>query len=151
VATPLTTPAAVTAALLRPLTPNETASIEDLILQASSRLRTKLPSVDDRIALWSTDPRPINALDPEVVKSVLAGVIKRYMANPEGAASKSRSAGPYSQTTSFASYGKAIGSEGKLRITDDDLADLVSGGYARPGSIKLQAALAPAHLEPGGW
>lgn len=149
-AEPLTTMAAVTAALLRPLTANEATSIGALIDQASTRLRGRMPSIDTRIALWDPavepDAQAPTALNPDLVSSVLAGVIKRYMVNVEGAASKSRAAGPFSQTTSFASYGKAIGSEGKLQITDDDLAELeaaTSSTLALPRTIKLKAPDAP--------
>jgi hypothetical protein len=136
----------VVAALVRPLKPEEAASIDALMVQVSSRLRTRMPSVDVRIAAFYQRPRPANALDPITVASMLAGVIKRYLVNVEGAASRSRTDGPFTTTFSFASYGKTLGegTPGELEITDADIAALTAAsGRRRLGSIRLGAGLSP--------
>lgn len=122
----------VETALLRPLTDNEQTYVPGLIDQASQLLRAAMPSVDARLA--ASDG---TALDPLAVAAVVAGVVKRYMVNPTGAASTSEGMGPFSQTVSFTSYGKSAGgTTGTLAITRDDLAALApSGGFVMPGTI----------------
>lgn len=139
----------VETALLRPLTTVEARYIGGLIRQAEAQLRVKRPTVDERIALFATTPTDPAALDPEAVRAMLAGVIKKYMVNPEGAASKSEASGPFQRTTAFASYGKSLagGVQGSLVVTDDDLKKLEPQSVARLGSIRLRPALAPGVLE----
>lgn len=149
----LTTPGDVETALLRPFTDDEERLMPALIKQASSRLRTRVPAVDARISRFTTDPTDETALDPDVVSSVLAGVIARYVSNPQGATSvsKSRTDGPFSntETTAYASYGKTLtGSNAAgLSITDDDLQQLTPVSSNVPRSIHTPAALAPGRLE----
>lgn len=138
----------VETALLRPLTANETVYVPGLIDQATVLLRTRAASIDDRIAKFQAGSRVSPAVDPLAVAAMLAQVVKRYMVNVDGATSKTQSAGPFSQTTSFSSYGKTIGgATGQLEITDDDLASLNPANKSQIGSIKVKAALAPGRLE----
>lgn len=140
----LVTQGDVEAALLRPLTDTEKPYIATLISQASSRLRGRIRNLDDRIAAYEADTAAVGGIDPDRVASVLAGVLKRYMVNPEGAASRSETTGPESASVSFASYGKAIGGTGVLTISQQDVDDVLARAKrTRPGSIKVRAALAP--------
>lgn len=134
----------VETALLRPLTGNEQTYVPGLIDQASQLLRTAMPAIDTRLA--ATDS---TALDPLAVAAVIAGVVKRYLVNPTGAASTSEGVGPFSQTVSFASYGKSTGgTTGTLVITTEDLAALApSGGFVMPGTIRTR----PRHECGTGW
>lgn len=142
----------VEAALLRPLTAVETGFIGRNIATVSSQLRQAMTTVDDRIAAFADDPRPANALDPAVVASRLALVIKRYIANVEGVASKSRTDGPFSTTLAFASYGKLFGGsgvQGELQVTAADVAAI--NGLATPtapGTINIKPALLAAPRSP---
>lgn len=135
-ATPLADVDDVAEALLRPLTTAETTYVPGLIAKASSLLRIAMPAIDQRITAFGSDP---SGLDPVAVASVIAGVIKRYIANPTGAASTSKTAGPYSQTVSFISRGKSIGTSGVLEITAADLAALNEAvGFSMPGTIRTR-------------
>jgi hypothetical protein len=122
--------------------------------QASTKLRTALPTVDTRIAAYDADHDAPNGLNPDAVSAMLAGVVARYMVNPQGATSTStqRTDGPFStsQTVAFASYGKTLaGGSGQtgLRITPDDLDELVAAPSVMPRQIRTKAALAPGRLE----
>jgi hypothetical protein len=148
VAKPLTTHDAIEAKLLRPLTSNELRYMDELMDQASSLLRTAMPTVDARMAAWTDQPRPRNAVDPLVVTSVLASVIKRYLANPLGAASSSDAQGPFSHTTTFASYGKNVGGTGELTVTTDDLAQIAPPRAAGPRTARLGSPFAAAGYVP---
>jgi hypothetical protein len=98
----------VEAALVRPLTANEATYIGRNIDRVVRDLRNKMRTIDARMAAWDVAPRPDTAVDPDKVRDVLAGVLKRYLTNTEGAASISRTDGPFSTNRSFASYGHAI-------------------------------------------
>lgn len=141
----------VETALVRPLTATEAKYIDGLMAQSEALLRTAWPTIDDRVALWGEIPQDPSAIDPAAVRTVLAGVIKRYLVNVDGAATKSESAGPFAHTTSFASYGKNLsgGVQGVLIITPEDLKALTRHSFASVGSIRLRAALAPGRLERG--
>lgn len=126
---------------LRPLKPNEASYIESHLQTVSGQLRQKMPRIDARIALWGTaDP---TALDPTLVAGVLADVIRRFLLNPEAAASKTTATGPWSNTISFASYGKSIGGTGELVVTDDDLAKL--DGPPAPNLPRMIRLRPPPH------
>lgn len=142
--TPLATQAAVEAALVRPLTSAETPYIDTWISQASALLRAVVPSVDDRIqAFLSMTPPPVNAVDPVVVESVLAGVIKRYLSNPKGLASETESTGPFSHSESYALRTEKE-QRGTLQIIEADLNVLFPNRKRlRAGTIRTRPALAP--------
>ena len=130
----------------RPLLPSEVARARNLIDKASGLLRQStpaVPSLDDRIALYASDSNNIQALDPTVVATVVATMVKRFISNVEGVTSTTETVGPFSQAKSFALRGdKDV--RGELQVTDSDLKALRP--YApknKLGSIKVKAALAP--------
>lgn len=141
--TSLVLPDDIAAALLRPLTDTETLYIAALIRQASSLLRQAAPSVDQRIAAYTADATDPEGLDPQLVATVLAGVIKRYLINPTGIASESQTNGPFSQSTSYALRSEKE-SRGVLQVTELDLTVLFPNRKRlRAGTIKVRPALAP--------
>lgn len=152
-ADPLTDEYAVAAALLRPLTTVEDDSLPELIDQVSSLLRTRLSTVDARMALWGDDPavRPSNAIDPAAVRAMLADVIARRLSNPERLWSASRGDGPYTQSKTFAGArgGADAAAPPGLMITDTDLASLVARPSGLPRTIKLDTrAVLPCNPDP---
>lgn len=113
--------------LWRPLSDAETPRVERLIDKASAKLRQACPfDIDARIELFATDPTQLNALDPAIVSDRVALIVKRFLANPEGAASVSKSAGPFAQSTSFVNRYDKSGTDvrGELRVTDEDIDEL---------------------------
>lgn len=116
-----------------------------LLMRASALVRQKAPHTDQRIAN--------GLLDPLVASTVVAGIVKRMILNPDGASSKTVSTGPYSTSVSYVDrYEGADGSlaiRGSLQVTKGDLDQLrpVPTAASRIGSIKLRPALAPAY----GW
>lgn len=141
----LTNTPAVESALLRSLTAEEAARIGGLIDQVSARLRNRRPDVDDLIEAWSASPRPANAVDPDVVASVLAEILTRKLNNPKGLWSQSDSStdGPYSDTHSETYPGQrggdGAGAVGGIEVTDSDLRQIFRRGGARRGTIHLVA------------
>lgn len=125
--TPLAAPSDVKT-LWRPLGPalssDETTGITDLISQASANLRAVTPfDIDDRIALYSTDPTDPTALNPQVVAGVVAERVKSYLNNPAGVASSSDAAGPFSHSSTWVNRYDKTGSDvrGSLEFTDSDV------------------------------
>lgn len=129
----------VAALLLRSLTDAETGPVEGLITKASGLLRNAAPSIDDRMARWVADRRDKGGVDPDVVATVVAGAVKRYLRNPDGLASET--AGPFSSTYALRSEKDP---RGVLAITEDDLKQLFpSRKRPRAGTIRTRPALAP--------
>lgn len=136
---PLTTTDAVMAALLRPLTADEQTYVPTLISQASAKLRTRMRAVDTRIAAYNADPTDPSGLDPAAVEAMLAGVIKRYIVNPQGAQNLSDTILGMSRTYTFPSGGGAWQQLGELVITDADLASLEpASSFVMPGTIRTR-------------
>lgn len=87
------------AARWRPLESDERAMAEVLLEDASARVRVEFPDVDARIAAVPQE------LDPAVPRMIVCAMVKRAMLAPSDqgvAASVQQSAGPYSQSTTFA-------------------------------------------------
>lgn len=87
------------AARWRPLTTEEQAVALVLLEDASARIRVEFPDVDARIA---ADPQ---GLDPAVPRMIVCAMVKRAMlagTDQAVAASIQQTAGPYSQSTTFA-------------------------------------------------
>lgn len=145
-AAPLTDSDAVEAALLRPLTSTEAGYVDTLADQVSAQLRTKLRAIDARIAKYETDPTDPAGIDPVAVQAMLANVIKRGLINPRGAASTSKTAGPYSQSETFRSVNAVdLG----IVVTDDDVAQIlpaITEGFVMPQTIRTRP-----RLERQGW
>lgn len=140
---PLAGQSDVETALLRPLTTLEAAYIDGLIEQASALLRTAAPSIDDRLARYTTDPTDKTAVSRGTVTAVVAGVVKRYLVNPNGIVNTSETSGPYAHSTSYALRGERE-TRGALQITPDDLTVLFPNRKrARVGTFRLTPALAP--------
>lgn len=145
----------IEAALVRPLTTNESTYIAPLIAQASSKLRTAMPTVDRRLEAWATDPETPGALDPKTVSSMLAGVIKRVLVNPRGTWSRSQSSGPFSESETYPAQrgGDAANqSPGGLVITADDLAQLNPVSlFVAAGTIRTPMPCLDAVYPTVGW
>lgn len=140
---PLASWSDVETVLLRPLTTNESAYIDDLIGQASALLRTAVPSVDQRIANNNADPTDLTSVSAETVAAVVAGAVKRYMVNPTGIASNTQTVGPFSESTSYALRSEKE-ARGVLQFTSEDIAVLFPDRKRlRVGSIRLKAGMAP--------
>lgn len=112
-----------------------------LLMRASALVRQKAPHTDARIADGS--------LDPMIASTVVAGIVKRFIKNPDGASSKTVATGPYSTSVSYVDrYEGTDGSlavRGSLQVTKSDLDQLrpTPTAASRIGSIKLRPALAP--------
>lgn len=136
---PLVASSDVETVLLRPLTAEEAPYVDQLCSSASSLLRNQAPSVDNRIARFERDPTDPGGLDPGTVSLVLAGVIKRYIANPNGVVSES--VGPFS--VSYALRGDKA-PRGVIDINDEDMRILFPNRKRlRAGMIRTRPALAP--------
>lgn len=108
----------------RPLSDAESATVGRLIDKASAKLRHACPfDIDARIALFETDPTQPTALDPSVVADRVASIVKRFLVNPDGAVSASRSAGPFSESTTYVNRYDKGGADvrGELQITEGDI------------------------------
>jgi hypothetical protein len=153
VAADLATPDDVEAALLRPLTDNERTFVPSLIKTASSKLRQKAPfDIDARIALFTTQPTATIALDPVLVASVVAKIVKNVVVNTEGLVSESQGTGPFSQSKTFVSRYDKTGADarGSIQVTDADIEELRPAVPAAvAGSIRLGLP-APQVLIPHG-
>lgn len=149
---PLAEPADVTLLLsLLPPSNRPTPSddtLEKLIVIASSRLRRRAPWIDEKIALFAADPTDPNGLDPTLVASVIAAIIKRALTNPNGAMSETstETIGPYSETNTlmFESRRSPTGDDapkGEITVLDSDIEALgdFSGPTRKIGTLRLQS------------
>jgi hypothetical protein len=83
------------AARWRPLSTDEAARAAVLAGDASALLRAEFPGIDDQIAS--------GAVDSTLLTIVVAGMVKRaLLAPPDGMTQQSETAGPYSQSQSYA-------------------------------------------------
>jgi hypothetical protein len=128
----------------RPLSAAEQTQATRLIGKASAMLRAACPfDIDVRIALADTDPGNPQALDPTLVATVVAGMVKRVMVNPDGAAAKTETTGPYSSSTSFTSLrdpGSAQETRGDLVVLAEDIQALrPKVGFAQPFTINTRS------------
>lgn len=118
----------------------ETALWQRLLDKASALLRVKVPDIDLQIS--------DGGLDPLVVATVVAQVVKRYVVNPDGVSTTAETVGPYSKSSSFVDrYEGSDGSasiRGGLQVTKSDLDALrpnVTG--ASIGTIRVRSGMAP--------
>lgn len=87
------------AARWRPLTEAESAQALVLLEDASARIRVEFPDVDARIAAVPQE------LDPAIPRMIVCAMVKRSMlagTDQAVAASIQQTAGPYSQSTTYA-------------------------------------------------
>lgn len=123
----------------RPLADSEIDRASGLLIRATALLRQAAPSVDDRIAAWQANPADPRGLDPTVVATVVATIVKRFISNVEGVASQS--VGGYSVSYALRTE-KSI--RGELQVTKEDLEALFPNRKrARIGTIRIRPALAP--------
>lgn len=149
---PLATPADVTV-LLSLLPSYQRPEVTDdqlanLIGIASTRLRQRAKWVDSRMALYETNPGDPSALDPRLVASVVANIVRRVLTNPMGYASETRAEtiGPYtaSETGSYVNARSTNDStvRGEIYVSDADIASLgVATKGRKLGSIRVRSSL----------
>jgi hypothetical protein len=137
-------------------TADETVQVLGLINVASAKLRQAAPfDIDARIALHSVTPSAATALDPVVVASVVAMIVKRVLVNPDGLATSTESVGPFSESRSFVARADTTGADtrGGIYVTASDVDQLRPAVLTRvPRSLTLaptdrMAARGPAYLE----
>lgn len=145
-AEPLATSDDVMDVLMRPLTPFEAERVESLLDKASALFRQATRrTIDARMALFATNPALATAVDPLVVSTAVAGIVKRYLANVNGAVSTTRTAGPFSESTSFALRGDKDRAGGQMTVTQDDLAAIAVEIPMQAGSFMV--GLSPALVD----
>lgn len=136
----------------RPLTDAESEQVDRLITKASARLRQKCPfDVDDRIALFQTDPSDMLALDPNIVSDVVATIVKRFMVNPSGYATESETAGPFSHSATYVNRYDKTGSDvrGAIEVIDADIDQLRPAVPSQLPSTARYNLPRPQKLIPG--
>lgn len=134
----------VEASLLRPLTDSEQTYLPFLIEQASSLLRVRISDIDARLDLFTAGKT--RGIDPQVVTTVLATAIARFLRNPDGSTSVSQAVGPYSTTRS--TQGASDSMVGAVTITDSDVAAILPNPLFSPArTIKTR----PQQHHRHGW
>lgn len=122
----------------RPLQPSEQQRAVNLLVKASALLRQATrQTIDDRIALFTTNPTDPRAIDPIVVATVTATIVKRFISNVQGAVSQSKTTGPHSVTQSYALRGDKNDVRGQMIVTDEDIAALTPEAPPQIGNIRL--------------
>lgn len=118
--------------------------INRLIVKASALLRQRARWIDNRIGRFEINPEDSGGLDPVLVASVVASIVKRYIVNPSGATNTTESIGPYSQSVGYALRGEKD-ARGELVIIDSDLEKLkvFSPKASVMGSLRIRPGLAP--------
>lgn len=123
----------------RPLADSEIDRATGLLARASAHLRNAAPSIDDRIAAFEADPTDPRGLDPTLVATICATIVKRFISNVEGVATQS--VGGYSVSYALRTE-KTI--RGELLVTPEDLQQLFPNRKRpRAGTIRVRPALAP--------
>lgn len=93
-AAPFATPDDV-AVRWRPLNADEVSTAYALSLDASMLIRARFPGIDDQVTAGT--------VDPDVLTTVVAGMVKRAMVAPaDGITQESEGLGPYSRGRSYA-------------------------------------------------
>lgn len=122
---PLAKPADVTD-LLPPIGDYDIDRIERHILKASASLRQLTPfDIDQRID-WFETGLGTPTLDPLQVATVVATIVKRFMVNVEGVASRTDTEGPNSTSLTLVNRYDKSGSDtrGAIQATDADVQQL---------------------------
>ena len=134
--------------LWRPLSDDETTRVFALIGKASSLVRGRVPFIDDRIARYAVDPTDRGALDPDVVATVVATIVKRFISNVDGVTSTTESLGSASLTKAYVLRGDKNSVRGELLVTDADIVSLLPSttGRAKMGTITTHARLGPRRI-----
>lgn len=129
----------------RPLLDSETDRAANLIEKASAMLRQNtppVPSLDQRIAMFDADPTSYQGLDRTVVATVVATIVKRFISNVEGVVSQTQTAGPFSQSQSYALRGdKDVRGEMQITVGDLDRLRPYPTAKSRIGSIRIRPTM----------
>lgn len=143
-----TTAAEVVAAWIGDDAPSDSAKVDAWIGKAERLLRTKIPGLEQRIAVL-----PVVELDLlENVKDVVTAMVQRVFRNPEGVRQRQETTGPF---TGSVTYGGDL--PGALYVTDEELASLTLSSRKRRaftidmipvGSPYSPHPLVPAPLYP---
>lgn len=129
--------------LWRPLLNDvERQTVVDLIRRASAKLRKETRGIwavelDDRMKLPDTDRL---YLDPEVTADRVAVIVARFLRNPDGVASNSRSVGPFSRSQTYVNRYDKTGADvrGEIRVTPEDIAELApTEEPTTPGTFRV--------------
>lgn len=115
------TPEDVEAVWQQALTDAQTIATAQWLVYASALIRSRVPTVDDRITAGT--------LDAELTKFVAVSMVLRMLRNPEGIRQESETLGSWSHS---ATYSEAI-SSGRLFLTDEELGllkPLKSGAFS---------------------
>lgn len=115
-------------AIWRPLaSTSEQTQVDDLIGRAWAKLRQAAPfNIEERVALFATNPAAVIALDPMVVADVVATIVKRFLVNTDGAATVSETTGPFSRSATYVARNDRTGSDvrGSIQATAADVEQL---------------------------
>ncbi len=131
----------------RPLGATEQTRVEHLIASASALLRQKLPSIDARMATFVADPTDPSGLSSEVVATVVATVVKRFLTNPLGVTTESKALGGASISHGYSLRGdKDV--RGELIVTAADLEKLAAPTEATSRLISFR--IKSSHPAPYG-
>lgn len=116
-------------AVVYPIASGDEAQASTWLGYASAVIRKSFPDIDTRIAN--------DQLDPDLAKLVCIEMVKRILANPDGAMTVSQTSGPFAITKGFGSL-----SVGDLALTQAEI-DLLSPPTTTVGvgSFQVKAGL----------
>lgn len=123
----------------RPLSPDESNRAQALLDDAAAVIRAECADVDSRLV--AVPPAILPELDPAVPLMVSCSMVKRAMlsgADVAGVTSTQQTAGPFSQSLSFANP------SGDLYLTKAERRILGCGGQ-RAGSVPMGPSAAVVH------
>lgn len=126
--------AANLADIFRPLTSEEMPVAAALLAEASVKLRTRVPNLDDMVAK-DEDKAALAA-------SAVANAVKRVLLNPSGMKQLSQTGGPFSESGTY----EGVGASGAIDFTTADLVGLVASTSSAPGVARVRSG----HPHPGG-
>lgn len=123
----------------RPLSEADKARAQALLDDASAIVRAECKGIDDQIV--AVPPATVPELDPAVPTMVVCAMVKRAMlsgVDAAGVTSTQQTAGPFSQSLSFANP------SGDLYLTKSERRILGCGGQ-RAGSVPMGPSAAVVH------
>lgn len=136
---PLITRTDVEVRLGESLVAPETSKVDDLIVYASARLRRLVPNLDARVAEWDDNPRPVTALDPDLVKGAMVSAVVRALDSSRiGRRIKSEEY-PEIRTT----YNTDKADESGVFFTDSELDDLSYVPSSGSGAVAFSISTIP--------
>jgi len=117
-----TAAAEVVAAWIGDDAPADTAKVDVWVGKAERLLRSKIPGLTERLAVW-----PVS--EPDLlgnVKDVVTAMVQRVFRNPEGVRQRQEGSGPF---TGSVTYGGDL--PGALWVTDEEIASLTLASRKR--------------------